>query len=328
MNQLTVILLPLLCCCAPALAIAARAPMWGSDGHEVTASIAQSLLSSNAASQVSSILSGQSLSQVSTWADAVKYTAPYEWSGVLHYINTPDWACNYQYSRDCPNAQCVSGALKNYTKRLVDSSLPADQINEALKFVTHFAGDIHQPLHVGFTSDEGGNSIKGTFEGDSDSLHYIWDVPLVQLRIKEFGGVQSQYTQYLLQQIQGPWASNASAWEKCSTGGTVCPDDWASESVLLACSHAYVDQNDNVIQNGFNLGDPYYQFNKGIVDEQLAKGGVRLANMLNALLTDSSFLPLTRGYLRHHLKLVQKAQQARSSFADNRESVSEALSEH
>jgi len=310
-----------------AFAASSVAPTWGADGHQITAAVAQSLLSSSAKSSVSSILAGQTLSQVSTWADSIKSSPAYKWSAVLHYIDTPDWACNYKYSRDCPGARCVSGALKNYTKRLVDSSLPADQINEALKFVTHFAGDIHQPLHVGFTSDAGGNGIRGTFEGSSDNLHYIWDTPLVQLRIKtDFSGVQSKYISYLVAQIKGAWAKNATAWARCSTSGTVCPDDWASESIVLACTHAYVDENGDKIENGFNLGDAYYQFNKDVIDEQLAKGGVRLASMLNNLLGKSSSRARARAELiEHHRQLMQRGDQSQEFFNEYRSRLAEAL---
>jgi hypothetical protein len=338
---------------------AASAPTWGTDGHQITGSVAQSLLTSATQSRVSSILAGQTLSQVSTWADSVKSSPAYLWSAVLHYIDTPDWACNYQYSRDCPSAQCVSGALKNYTKRLVDSSLPATQINEALKFVTHFAGDIHQPLHVGFTSDAGGNGITGTFEGAKDNLHYIWDTPLVRLRIKDFSGVQSKYVSYLLQQIQGivpafflgthscslallydwcrlvclplrvlstgPWAANATQWAKCSTGGAVCPDDWASESIVLACTHSYVDENGDKIKNGFNLGDPYYQFNKDVIDEQLAKAGVRLASMLNSLLGQSSRARARAALVQHHRQLMQRGEQSQRYFKEYLSQLDDAL---
>jgi hypothetical protein len=306
-------------------AFAASAPTWGTDGHQVTGSVAQSLLTSATQSRVSSILAGQTLSQVSTWADSVKSSPAYLWSAVLHYIDTPDWACNYQYSRDCPSAQCVSGALKNYTKRLVDSSLPATQINEALKFVTHFAGDIHQPLHVGFTSDAGGNGITGTFEGAKDNLHYIWDTPLVRLRIKDFSGVQSKYVSYLLQQIQGPWAANATQWAKCSTGGAVCPDDWASETIVLACTHAYVDENGDKIKNGFNLGDAYYQLNKDVIDEQLAKGGVRLASMLNSLLGQSLHARARAALIQHHQQLMQRGEQSQQYFNEYLSRLDDAL---
>jgi len=176
----------------------------------------------------------------------------------------------------------VAGALNNYTARLVDSSLPASQINEALKFLVHFAGDIHQPLHVGFTTDEGGNTIDGVFEGEADNLHYIWDTPLVRLRITDIGN-QDAYVGYLLKQIQTVWSNNATSWAACPSGLNVCPDPWAEESIVLACTHAYLDSLGNKIASGFNLGDSYYDFNQNVIDMQLAKGGVRLASILNRL---------------------------------------------
>jgi len=262
--------------------------MWGAVGHEVVASVAQALLTSSAASAASDILNGQTLSDVSSWADSVKRSPGYEWSGVLHYINTPDWKCNFQYSRDCGDDACVAGALLNYTARLVDDSLPDKQIEEALKFLVHFAGDIHQPLHVGFTGDEGGNDITGQFEGKSTNLHSVWDTPLVQMRIdNDFSGDQDSYTNYLVSEIGGDWSSNATAWAKCPTNTTVCPNTWATESVELACSNAYTDQDGNQIQDDFDLGDDYYNFNQDVIDMQLARGGVRLANMLNDALSSS-----------------------------------------
>ena len=75
--------------------------------------------------------------------------------GVLHYIDTPDWACDYVKSRDCANSMCVAGAITNYTNRLLSSTVDYTARNEALRFLTHFVGDIHQPLHVAFSGDEG-----------------------------------------------------------------------------------------------------------------------------------------------------------------------------
>jgi hypothetical protein len=68
-------------------------------------------------------------------------------SAQLHYIDTPDKACTFVYTRDCVDDACVAGAIANYTDRLKDTSLPKAQRAEALKFIVHFVGDIHQPLH-------------------------------------------------------------------------------------------------------------------------------------------------------------------------------------
>jgi len=261
---------------------------WGPAGHDTVASIAQVLLTDDAASQANDILNGDSLVDVANWADSVKYSSGYEWSAVLHYIDTPDWACTYKHSRDCVADRCVAGAIANYTYRLGDDDLSDKQITEALKFLVHFVGDTHQPLHVGFTSDEGGNTIKGTFEGDKYNLHAIWDSAMIEKHINDdFDGDQDEYMSYLQQALNTTYKNKIASWMKCSNGNASCPDEWASETVLYACSNAYVDQDGNDIESGFSLGDDYYNFNIDLIDEQLAKAGVRLANVLNNVLDSS-----------------------------------------
>ena len=67
--------------------------------------------------------------------------------------------CAFDWQRDCPNDICVVGALQNYTQRLGDHVHDVTAVDEALKFITHFVGDVHQPLHVSKASDRGGNEI-------------------------------------------------------------------------------------------------------------------------------------------------------------------------
>jgi hypothetical protein len=105
------------------------------------------------------------------------------------------------------------------------------------------------------------------------------------MRLADNGGSDQSYANYLVSKVQSEWASNSSVTTPCQTAsGTVCPDEWANESAAYACSNAYVDENGNVIKNGFVLGDDYYHHNSAIVDVQIARGGVRLAATLNALL--------------------------------------------
>jgi len=249
------------------------------------------LLTDTAASQVSDILNGQTLSDVATWADSIKRSPGYTWSAELHYADTPDWECNFKKSRDCADDRCVVGAIYNYTYRLGED-LSDKQIEEALKFLTHFAGDIHQPLHVGFAGDEGGNSIKGKYDDKSTNLHSVWDTSLINDRLDdEFNGDQDQWLQYLIAQVNGNWSSQATTWAKCKGDADVCPDDWATESVEIACTNAYTDQDGNEVTAGFALDNSdggYYDFNKEVLDIQIAKGGVRLAHALNAVL-DSGY---------------------------------------
>ncbi len=79
-------------------------------------------------------------------------------------------------SRDCANNMCIYGAITNFTVQLAKQT--GDEQYVALKFATHFLGDIHQPLHCGFGSDLGGNDITGTFLGESGNLHHVSRVPV------------------------------------------------------------------------------------------------------------------------------------------------------
>jgi hypothetical protein len=149
---------------------------WGSIGHSLVARIAQSLLTNNSAKFVRDHLpwyTNGDLSMLSSWPDTIIYpdTNPvdylnWQWTKQLHYVNTPDWKCGYDRQRDCnwtdtDGQRCVGGAVQNYTGRLADTKQDDIQRQEALKFLVHFIGDTHQPLHAGFASDKGGNTIHG-----------------------------------------------------------------------------------------------------------------------------------------------------------------------
>lgn len=146
---------------------------WGRNAHAIVADIAQSLLTDEASAFVKIHLPSETngtMSNVSVWADNILYadTEPgylnWQWSAQLHYVNTKDWSCVYDRQNDCnwtSTQGCVDGAIQNYTKRLADSQLDSTQLQEALQFIIHFIGDVHQPLHGGFASDLGGNTIRG-----------------------------------------------------------------------------------------------------------------------------------------------------------------------
>jgi len=147
---------------------------WGPIGHSFVARIAQSMLNNNSQNFVRDRLpwyAKGNLSMLSSWADRVIYleSNPVDflnwlWTKELHYVNTPDWVCNYDRNRDCnwTSAQnCIDGSIQNYTRRLANAKQDDIQQQEALKFLVNFIGDAHQPLHAGFASDKGGNTIEG-----------------------------------------------------------------------------------------------------------------------------------------------------------------------
>lgn len=144
---------------------------WGLEGHALVVHLAESQLTQEASDWIKPLLPwfvDGNLTAVASWADDIIHDNSnhfdyrnWQWSKPLHYIDLPDWVCNYDVKRDCINDVCVDGALRNYSKRIIAADLHHIQHQEALMFLVHFAGDVHQPLHVSFTGDLGGNKVKG-----------------------------------------------------------------------------------------------------------------------------------------------------------------------
>jgi hypothetical protein len=183
-------------------------------------------------------------------------------------------------------------------------------------FTIHFIGDIHQPLHVGFEGDQGGNTYTGTFEGTPDrKLHQVWDEDMLEKRLGDYNGNNATYLKYFMDRMQhGDWASQVASWRTCPTGtdptGThACSDAWAAQSAVYACTTAYVDSTGAKIRSGFNLGNPYYAFALPVAEVQLARGGVRLANVINAIFSQADMAEYTLP--PHEFKQAQRRKEGR-----------------
>ena len=116
---------------------------------------------------------------VADWADEV------EWSGELHFAQTPFRQCGdgFRIDRDCgKNKRCIVPAIANYTERAMLYGAEPEIRAEALRFLIHFVGDIHQPLHLGFEKDLGGNRIRLLYPSQY-SLHGAWDEYLVNFDV-------------------------------------------------------------------------------------------------------------------------------------------------
>jgi S1/P1 Nuclease len=149
---------------------------WGTLGHETIAWTAQSLISDTTASYVQKTLESTAsdyMANISTWADSYRYTSAGRWTAPLHYIDandSPPGECDVEFDRDCGDAGCVVSAIVNYTKIVLDDGSAQDERRDAMRFIIHFVGDIHQPLHVEGV-ERGGNGINVTFDGDDTNLH-------------------------------------------------------------------------------------------------------------------------------------------------------------
>ncbi len=244
---------------------------WGRDGHRITGYIAENFLKPHARAAVGELLDGKSLADVSTWADEIKRDPSYRWASPLHYTNIEPGADAFDMQRDCPEKGCVVSAIIKYSRVLRDKTASREQRVEALKFLVHFVGDIHQPLHAGLARDRGGNDIKVTFFENRTNLHSLWDSGMIRRPKKGW----SEYSTDLAGTVT---PQRMTAWT------TLDPADWVTESNKLALSHAYAVPKDG------QIGQAYFNRNMPVVNEQLAKAGMRLAALLNAIFDDSTEL--------------------------------------
>lgn len=162
----------------PVVGTPLQAFAWGTEGHQVIASLAQAQLTPKARREVERLLAlepGQTMASISTWADEHRNPSSAAW----HYVNFPRDSCTYDAERDCPDGRCVVGAIERQLEVLV-SNAPDEKRLTALKYVIHLVGDVHQPLHAGYRDDKGGNTYQLQAFMRSSNLHALWDSGLIR----------------------------------------------------------------------------------------------------------------------------------------------------
>ncbi|KAH0536607.1 hypothetical protein FGG08_006540 [Glutinoglossum americanum] len=257
---------------------------WGHLGHRTVAYLAQKQLSPAGASYVTRLLRSEDISKASLWADEYRGRREGRFTSDWHFIDAnddPPRRCNVEYNRDCrPRTGCVVSAITNMTTRANDPSLPPKQHYEALKFLLHFIGDIHQPLHTE-KLQKGGNGIHVLFDGEEVDLHKVWDTRIPDKhRDNEGSGIPAEKSHASAWADQLISVGTSEDWLKCTdiTRAEDCALEWANEANDYICS--YVLKND---VEGEELGGEYYDGAVPIVDELVAKAGFRLAAWIEGL---------------------------------------------
>ncbi|KAF5742249.1 Bifunctional nuclease i [Tripterygium wilfordii] len=268
-----------------------KARGWSKEGHIMTCRIAQNLLEPEAAEAVENLLPHNlkgDLSALCIWPDQIRHWYKYRWTSPLHFIDTPDNACTFDYSRDCHDQHglknmCVAGAISNFTSQLLHyREGTADRrynLTEALLFLSHFMGDVHQPMHVGFTSDEGGNTIELRWFRHKSNLHHVWDREIILTTLADY---YEKDVDLLQKDIEGNftdgiWFDDLASWKECDDLLS-CANKYAVESINMACKWGYKG-----VESGETLSDEYFDSRMPIIMKRIAQGGVRLAMYLNQI---------------------------------------------
>ena len=171
-----------------------------------------------------------------------------------------------------PAHACVVDKIEQFAAELASPGTPPEEQIVALKFLLHFVGDLHQPLHASDDHDRGGNGKKVSMPGiRAGNLHHCWDTVFVQ----QFGPNVSRIAAELNRQIT---ESDIQMWSKGA------PASWAMESFAMARQDAYGQLPQPNARGTYQLSDDYVSMATHDVASQLSKAGVRLAAMLNKAL--------------------------------------------
>jgi hypothetical protein len=226
---------------------------WGKKGHNLVAEVAFNYLDENTKKIVLQYLDGMTIQEASTWMDDIKSDHSYDYMKPLHYINA-DKGQNITQN----DGNNIIGSLTQTIKELKNyKSLSKEDVKTKICILFHLIGDLHQPLHVGYGDDKGGNTFQINFNNKGTNLHSFYDSGII-----EYKGLTLQqclksktYTKQELSQIE-----------------KIDIIVWANQS------RSFLDTIYNT--NGHKVDEAYVDKNYLIIQEQILDAGIRLSSVL------------------------------------------------
>jgi hypothetical protein len=229
---------------------------WGKKGHEIVAEISFALLDSNTKKTVLKYLDNTTIEQASTWMDDMRGNHRYDYLKTWHYVNT-EKGNEYVPTKE-PN---IINALTNAIDQLSHKDKLSDEdIKFNLLLIFHLCGDLHQPLHVGYEVDKGGNDIQVKYLGNPSNLHRVWDTEII-----ESEGINANQCLLLYKNFSK---------DEIAHFTEINPEKWMHQPRALLSSVYNFNHEDNSIDQA------YVDKNKKIIEQQLLIAGMRLAAIL------------------------------------------------
>ncbi len=265
----------LLSVCMLGAVLSSSAYGWSRYGHEVVGHLAEHDLTPAARAGVASLLGDRGLADVASWADEVRPDRPE--TAPLHYVNGPmDRLVPRAQDFELPGGNVYS-AILGYAERIVDASLPERERSEALKFLVHFVGDLHQPLHAGFGEDRGANDVAVIYRGEMINLHRYWDNEILDHARRRFSS--REFAAVLHQRF--------AAQQRAQWMGEEDPRAWVVEARRFIFNGLYprprIDVGGEAQGPVAVIDESYAQVWRPVAELQLVRAGARLAQALNQL---------------------------------------------
>ncbi|WP_339739166.1 S1/P1 nuclease [uncultured Maricaulis sp.] len=278
---------------AAALSVSPAAA-YGPDGHRIVCDLAYRYLSDEARTEVDRLVmldpEFENFRDICSWADAASRST-HEFTRTWHYINQ-DRNDPQVDAEDCAEDGCITSAISLHAGVFLDRARTDAERLEALKFLAHWLGDIHQPMHVSIEGDRGGNDIEVLWRGERHTnFHRVWDSEIILDYMSEQWGWAPEATRW-------SYFADELASEIPLNGVDILtpldPIAWAQESHDIVRSRDFAYYWARAGQM-IEPGDAYYQRGLRISRQELKQGGVRLAGLLNDLVAERRLAALGGG---------------------------------
>ena len=278
---------------------------WSATGHKVVAAIADKYLTTEARARLRSLIGSEHLDfeGLSSWADDVrKFSRPETIE--FHFVNIPIQEAQFNQQRDCPSSRCVVDKLQYYAMKLPPLEPNAarwmhEEQVDALRFLIHFMGDIHQPLHTANDptydgtkckdgakdrGDRGGGCKRVQSPGQKESnLHDVWDERILRDAMDALSLTDpNNYANHLALNV---------LTQDVEVPGEYSFETWANEGHALAQAIYKELPTPRDEDSVYELPASYSSDNKAVVEIQLKRAGVRLAQVLNKVLAQPAPSP-------------------------------------
>ena len=244
---------------------------WWDTGHEMVCDEAYKLLTSSALKSIDPLIEEHgSFGRACLWADWIKSDRKNTRS--WHYINLSDSEQD-TYAAECPQNGCLISAFYEQLDILKDENSQYELQKEALWFVGHLVGDIHQPMHAGYPEDLGGNRHYLEFKnGTKTNMHKLWDGQIIEHMEIVHG------KNYLLDNV----VSKIDLFLKQDHSTEI--ESWAQETrdIAMQKSVGYRHNELEIVTN------KYMENHFEVIQERIALGAIRLSKTLNSIFLESN----------------------------------------
>lgn len=226
---------------------------WEERGHSLVAEVAFNYLDAKTKQNVIKYLDGMTIEQAANWMDSIKKDKKYDYLKPQHYVNFEKGV-----EVNEPDGDNIIKALNTTLKELDNmKAYSKEEIKIRILYLFHLIGDLHQPLHVGYGEDRGGNTTQISFFGKGSNLHRLWDGDILEYKGTTLSDILKTNT-FSKSEIAGLQKIDVIGWAK------------DSRSFL---GNVYKIPNNKIDDNYINSNYP-------IIEKQILKGGLRLASVL------------------------------------------------